>query len=116
MQWLRGIAANLIRNHFRLRRHSTGQELPDRPANIEGDADQAERAERIGAVLAELPAPYEEVLRGKYLEQRSVADIAAGSGQSPKAIESLLTRARQAFRAAFADDEELKESIREGHP
>ncbi len=116
LQWLRGIAGNLIRNHFRLRRHATGQELPDRPANTDDAAAEVDRADRIGAVLAELPAPYEEVLRAKYLDLRSVADIAAGSGQSAKAIESLLTRARQAFREAFAAGEELKESIREGKP
>jgi RNA polymerase sigma-70 factor (ECF subfamily) len=114
LQWLRGIAANLARNHFRLRRHATGQELPDRPAAFDADAD--DRAERIGAVLAELPAAYEDVLRAKYLDERSVDEIAIGSGQSPKAVESLLTRARQAFRAAFTADKELKESIREGKP
>src|SRR5438094_308109 len=59
LQWLRGIAANLLRNHFRRRRLATGQELPDRPAEFESGADGIDRAERIAAVLAELPAPYE---------------------------------------------------------
>lgn len=112
LQWLRGIASHLARNSFRLRRPATGHELPDRPASAE--PDRSEQAERIGAVLAELPAAYEDVLRAKYLEQSSVADIAAASGQTLKAVESLLTRARQAFREAFA--EEPKESIREGEP
>ena len=106
-QWLRGIAANLLRNHFRRKRPATGQELPDRPADQETDADREDRAEIIGVVLAELPAPYEDVLRAKYLDQRGVDDIAADLGQTPKAIESLLTRARQAFRAAFCKNEEL---------
>src|SRR5262245_51805287 len=64
LQWLRGIAANLLRNHFRLRRPATGQELPDRPA--ESEDGRADQAERVGAVLAELPAAYEDVLRAKY--------------------------------------------------
>jgi hypothetical protein len=33
-----------------------------------------------------------------------------------KAIESLLTRAREAFRAAFSKAETLDESIHEGKP
>jgi RNA polymerase sigma-70 factor (ECF subfamily) len=116
LQWARGIAANLLRNHFRLRRPATGQELPDRPAEIDADADRADQAERVGAVLAELPAAYEDVLRAKYLDQRGVDEIAAALGQTPKAVESLLTRARQAFRAAYSGAEELKESFREGAP
>ena len=36
-------------------------------------------------------------LRLKYLEQRSVTEMARLLGDSEKAVESLLTRARQAF-------------------
>ena len=41
------------------------------------------------------------VLRAKYLDGRSMAEIAAAWGETPKAVESLLTRARQAFREAY---------------
>jgi DNA-directed RNA polymerase specialized sigma24 family protein len=41
------------------------------------------------------------VLRARYLDGASVADIARSRGESLKATESLLTRAREAFRAAF---------------
>ena len=51
--------------------------------------------------LADLPANYEAVLRGKYLDDLRVDEIAAAWHTTPKAIESLLTRARQAFRDAF---------------
>jgi RNA polymerase sigma factor (sigma-70 family) len=44
---------------------------------------------------------YRQVLTMKYLEGRRVLDIAATLGQSEKAIESLLTRSRQAFRDLF---------------
>jgi RNA polymerase sigma-70 factor (ECF subfamily) len=40
-------------------------------------------------------------LRSKYLEKASVADIAAAGDQTPKAVESLLTRARQMFRQKY---------------
>ena len=48
---------------------------------------------------------HEAVLRAKYLEGRSVADIADERCESSKAIESLLTRARQAFRQAYLQTE-----------
>lgn len=44
---------------------------------------------------------YRRVLTMKYLEDQRVAEIAAALGQSEKAVESMLTRARQAFRDVF---------------
>jgi len=98
--WLRGIAVNVLRNHFRreTRRARRTQPLDAEPL---AGAEPRESAERIAAALASLPPHYEAVLRMKYLEGRGVADIAAERGESPKAIESLLTRAREAFRQAY---------------
>jgi RNA polymerase sigma-70 factor (ECF subfamily) len=63
-----------------------------------------ERAERVAAALAELPERYEAVLRMKYLDRSSVGEIAAQTGETEKAVESLLGRARAAFREAYGDD------------
>jgi RNA polymerase sigma-70 factor (ECF subfamily) len=108
--WLRGIAANVLRNHFRRneRRGSTnpphnGQVSPLPSAEL--TVERRDQAERTAHTLTELPERYEAVLRAKYLDQQSVADIAAAWSETPKAIESLLTRARQAFREAFGEDE-----------
>jgi RNA polymerase sigma-70 factor (ECF subfamily) len=60
-----------------------------------------ERAARIAETLAGLPERYEAVLRAKYLDELSVAQIADNWKETPKAIESLLTRARMAFRDAY---------------
>jgi RNA polymerase sigma-70 factor (ECF subfamily) len=57
--------------------------------------------ETIRTALDYLPAPYADVLEWKYVREMSVVDIAAKLGRSPKATESLLTRARDAFREAF---------------
>ena len=103
--WLRGIAANVLRNHFRrARRDRKGLDARLRDS-ARSSADEG-RAERIAAALNDLPDRYEAVLRAKYLEGRSVADIAAESGQTAKAVESLLTRARQAFRDAYGPEED----------
>jgi RNA polymerase sigma-70 factor, ECF subfamily len=60
-----------------------------------------ENAEAVVRVLAELPDDYEAVLRAKYLDRQSVQAIADANGQSTKAVESRLTRARDAFRTAY---------------
>jgi RNA polymerase sigma-70 factor (ECF subfamily) len=104
LTWLRGIAHNVIRNQLRRRRTIrdtvTLHDVPSR----NGVAER-ERAERVASTFAELPARYEGVLRAKYVDRQSVAEIAAELEESPKAIESLLTRARQAFREAFEREE-----------
>jgi RNA polymerase sigma-70 factor, ECF subfamily len=109
--WLRGIAANVLRNQFRRERvrRPSGRlrDLADDSGRSRDPARQAEdRAERIVAALSALPDRYEAVLRAKYLEGRSVADIALEVRETPKAIESLLSRARQAFRDAYGTEED----------
>jgi RNA polymerase sigma-70 factor (ECF subfamily) len=100
LAWLRGIAANLLRN--RSRRDGRRRDFPLTDDLASPDAGRSEAA-RVSAALAELPARYEAVLRAKYLDCLSVADIAGECGETPKAVESLLSRARQAFRDAFRE-------------
>jgi len=57
--------------------------------------------ETICAALDYLPAPYADILEWKYVRDMSVVEIAQRLGRSPKATESLLTRAREAFRETF---------------
>jgi RNA polymerase sigma-70 factor (ECF subfamily) len=105
--WLRGIAANQLRNHWRQSHHRNGRLGGDRAITTPADAEivQQERAECIARALALLPERQEAVLQAKYLDGRSVADIAAEWGESLKAVESLLTRARQAFREVYQPNE-----------
>ena len=73
-------------------------------APFEGTAGRFEREElarAVWAVLDHLPVHYGNALRWKYIQGFSVREIAARLGASPKAAESLLTRARQAFRDGF---------------
>jgi len=94
--WLRGIAQNVLRNHLRRegRRNDFGH-------SAEPTTTDDNRAYRVAGALAELPRKYESVLRAKYLDGRSVCQIAKALTKSPKAIESLLTRARSAFKIAY---------------
>jgi RNA polymerase sigma-70 factor (ECF subfamily) len=101
--WVCGIAANVCRNLVRTRLRAAKRVRPlvtvPEPAMPESSPDHDPEA--VARALAELPERYELALRLKYLEQRSVADMARLFGDSEKAVESLLTRARQAFREKY---------------
>ena len=60
-----------------------------------------ETHEMVNATMSQLPQHCRVALEAKYVAQRSVKDIAQDQATSEKAIESLLTRARQAFRETF---------------
>ena len=104
--WLRGIAARTLANRFRYDRRRVGL-LLHRPTHeaVDEEISRRDRAERVAAVLSALPEKYEAVLRAKYLDASPVADIAADLGLSEKAVESLLSRARAAFREAYQPEE-----------
>jgi RNA polymerase sigma-70 factor (ECF subfamily) len=57
----------------------------------------------VQATLDSLPGRYGDVLEWKYIEGLAVVEIAARLRSTPKAVESMLSRARQAFRDAFAE-------------
>ena len=50
-----------------------------------------------------LPTRYGDVLEWKYIDGLPVQEIARRLAIGPKAAESLLTRAREAFRAAMLE-------------
>lgn len=56
----------------------------------------------VQATVDTLPEHYSTVLELKYIDELSVQDIATQLNIGTKAAESLLTRARQAFRSAFS--------------
>ena len=106
LAWLRGIAANVLRNHLRKQRRSPKFEpLADSHA---GEVSLAESPweEQVAAALDAISDREEAVLRAKYLDGMSVAEIASANGETPKAVESLLSRARQAFRDVYRGDGE----------
>jgi RNA polymerase sigma-70 factor (ECF subfamily) len=84
-----------------VRHHSIDRE---RDLAEPGGADPGPRIElkeQIGLAMTALPERYQAVLRAKYEEDLAIAEIARKWGESLKAVESLLARARGAFREAF---------------
>ncbi|MHC4225140.1 MAG: RNA polymerase sigma factor [Planctomycetota bacterium] len=107
LAWLLGIAGNVVRN----RRRSRARQAREKEAGALDTAGPArasaertrEVAEQIAVAMAALSNRYRAVLRAKYEQQLSVAEIAARWRESTKAIESLLTRARAAFRTVYKE-------------
>ena len=83
------------------------EELRDIFARLESDPladdvlERKETREMVNATMSQLPPHYREALEAKYIDRQSVRDIATARRTSEKAVESLLTRSRQAFRESF---------------
>jgi RNA polymerase sigma-70 factor (ECF subfamily) len=75
---------------------SAASDAPDEPLR------RQELARLVHLTLEYLPERYGDALEWKYIHDLSVAEIATRLKVGPKAAESLLTRAREAFRDAFA--------------
>jgi RNA polymerase sigma-70 factor (ECF subfamily) len=116
--WLCQICRNLITDSYRARDRElqrsvvfeeseeirTALELLGAPdlQDPELAAQRGEVGKLVQLVLDHLPGRYGDVLEWKYVQGMSVNEIAARLQLGPKAAESLLTRARDAFRAGFA--------------
>lgn len=78
-----------------------------REGRTEPDGEQGmlieEQRARVRRALARLPEHYQRVLRLKYGEELPVEEIEQRTGRTFKSIESLLTRARAALRAAYEE-------------
>jgi RNA polymerase sigma-70 factor (ECF subfamily) len=117
LTWLCGICRHeLLREQARLGRSILVPSIEDDAtigamlATLSTGTDDPELLARrsqivdfVQAILDALPAPYGELLEWKYADELSVGDIAVRINRSYKATESLLTRARGAFRLAVGD-------------
>ncbi len=71
------------------------------PVGLEERLSRAERAELVHVALDRLPESYARAMEWRYLEGLEVTEIAHRLESSYKAAESLLSRARKAFREAY---------------
>lgn len=76
---------------------------------------RSELTRLVKVALDSVPSLYADVLEAKYIQDRSVNEISELLGKSPKATESILTRARAAFRDCFRTlvENELKPGDRQ---
>ena len=126
LTWLSSICRNEIAMLKRRQpevelRHPIAEDQPNARAVLELLADEEQMPEALArreqtillvqSVLDFLPTPYGDLLEWKYIDGLSVAEMALRLGRTTKATESLLTRAREAFRTAvdelFAEEADL---------
>lgn len=83
------------------------------PPNLRPETQAWQRDVRrlVQATVDALPAHYGNILEWKYVDGLSVDDIAQRLAIGPKAAESLLTRAREAFREAMLAMADLAEVL-----
>lgn len=108
LMWLFTICRHEIHDWLEQRRRvpqmvELAEDLPEIRAALDSlDAlEKKETARRVQMVLDRLPGRYGDALEWKYIEGLSVAEIGERLGIAAKAAESLLARARAAFRDAF---------------
>jgi len=102
--WLCAIGRHKLLDHYR----RSGREA-SRHLRIAADAtdqqvlswSQHELRSGVESALAELSGEQRIVLILRYLDQLPVREIASTIGRSEKATESMLSRAREAFRRAY---------------
>lgn len=90
---------------------AAGSRARDEPGSPEAAVLRRETAIRVHMALDVLPARYARALEWKYVEGLTVREIAQRLRVGAKAAESLLTRARSAFRKSY---EELRTEWRHG--
>ena len=106
--WLFGIARRRVALDWRRRlargdaaaanREEIPVEVLDGAVVPDDVLEHLEQAAVVQAALLALPPERRQVLVDKYVEELSVTQIATRTGKSPKAVESLLSRAREQLR------------------
>lgn len=109
LAWLGTVSARLLANHFR----QPGVARADRdalrnlPARDEGAVHETTRKRSlVERALARLPWSQTRLLEAFHYDRRRVADIAADTGLTERAVEGRLRRARQHLRNEIELEEE----------
>lgn len=117
LNWLRGICRRAIARQLRTSHPGRLRAVPvsscpdgrvccSEPVDPNPRPDEqmmlADEQLLTGAALTSLPYRWEQVLRWKYCHDLPVAEIGTRLGVSEKAVESILSRARAAFRQVYA--------------
>jgi RNA polymerase sigma-70 factor (ECF subfamily) len=102
--WLITVARNKLVDHWRRQeREERTLRLVDSPESFEEDMDQRFDRQRAREVLDRLGAHHRAALTLRYLDGLPVPQVADLLGRTVHATEALLVRARNAFRAEYAE-------------
>jgi RNA polymerase sigma-70 factor (ECF subfamily) len=96
LAWLLGIASHLIAHRWQ--RRAKYPEIPADDLEEPGVLDQTERQALLGQLVDRLPEDQRHVIRRRFIEQRSIREIACELGRSEGAIKQLQFRAIENLR------------------
>ena len=94
LAWLLRIAANTLLN----RREKLGRESAEAPPDIAGPDPELERRAMLFQLVARLPEAQRRVIELRYIEQRSLAEVAKKLGRTEGAVKQLQRRALEHLR------------------
>jgi RNA polymerase sigma-70 factor (ECF subfamily) len=114
--WLRTLSRNCIRDALGARgREGQAAMWDSLDGSLQRIYDELDRAplasdlleaqetrDLVGSALTQLPEPYRRVLKAKYIDERSLEQIAGDQAVTVDAVKGLLKRARKAFKETFA--------------
>jgi len=97
--WLLRIAANAVADQCKrtAREIASGEDPPDRGA--EPEVEGIEHRARLFRLVSDLPANQRRVIHQRFVEQKSIREIARQLGRSEGAVKQLQFRALQTLRA-----------------
>lgn len=109
--WLLGIARHKVEDYYRsvLRQpealpEDESGEAPEEPElPLDEILDQARLTERVRSVMERMPQQDGLLLLWRYWERRSAREVGEQIGRSEKAVERMLSRAREEFRKRWND-------------
>jgi RNA polymerase sigma-70 factor (ECF subfamily) len=99
--WLLRIAGNAVADHWR--RAAREQGNPQSEGTDEIDLEDVERRATLFLLVAQLPADQRRVVEERFVEQKSIREIAQGLGRSEGAVKQLQFRALQNLRARMSE-------------
>lgn len=94
--WLMRIASNSAADYWHRTRRESGQNIPEEPS-----LDETERAAMLFQLVERLPAAQQRVIEARFIEQKSIREIAVELDRSEGAVKQLQLRAIENLRTAM---------------
>ncbi len=99
--WLLQIARNTVTDRWQRRARERGEPLPE-PAD-DGGPDDADHRAMLADLVGRLPKDQRSVVLARFVEQKSLREIAQALGRTEGAVKQLQFRALESLRARMRD-------------
>ena len=97
--WLFRIASNALADHWRERARDARYEPPDVPDSRE--QEDIERRLALYQQVERLPDVQQQVIRMRFIDEKTIREVAAALGRSEGAVKQLQLRALQSLRKSM---------------